>query len=156
MSERRLIQISHVSSEKKYQAVAARQWNEQAVPGGVYQAEKTRGTGSELANQTGVGQTNPANQRATTPSPTPIPSSCSKLPLCAYAFHSLIIGSKLPGSTRLLMCASLFIQIPICRYPYSGGQNNTNCLVAIYKTFYTTLFGSLHCPVIEIKEAVII
>jgi len=134
MSERRLIQISHVSSEEKYQAVAARQWNEQAVPGGVYQAEKTRGP--ELANQTVQAKlTQPTDSQPK--SHDSISNSSSKLPLCAYAFHSLIIGSKLPGSTRLLMCASLFIQIHICRYPYNGGQNNTNWPLSYSKTFKT-------------------
>lgn len=116
MSERRLIQISHVFGNIKQQTM---EWAGGAPEAFTRPAQAV----SQAANRPTRPADRPTNQptnqltNEATRQPATIraaPSSlgpgqlinCPGRPaICAYAFHSLIIGSKLPGSTRLLMCA---------------------------------------------------
>lgn len=112
-------------------------------PRGVYQAgSSSQPTGQPgqarpgrpsglLTNQPTKQQRNQPRLRLVVPGPQLI--NCPARPavcICAYAFHSLIIGSKLPGSTRLLMCAFssrvcvavvVLLLIVVCRM-YGGMQ----------------------------------
>lgn len=84
-------------------------------PRGVYQAGSSSQPSGQPANQASRPTNQLTNEATRQPATTrAAPSSlgpgqlinCPGRPaICAYAFHSLIIGSKLPGSTRLLMCA---------------------------------------------------